>query len=46
MSADIAMKFNTPYIADQFKNSPLMIAMVRNSNKMVKNIVQNAIDDE
>jgi len=45
-SADFAMSFNTPYIADCFDNRPLMIAMVRNSNKMVKNIVQNAVDNE
>ena len=45
-SADFAMSFDTPYIADRFGNRPLMFVMVRNSNKMVKNIVQNAIDNE
>jgi len=45
-SADYAVSFKTPYISDCFGNRPLMIAMVRNSNKMVKNIVQNAIENE
>jgi hypothetical protein len=35
-----------PYIADIFGNTPLMIAMVRTSNKMVANMVQNAIESE
>ena len=45
-SADVAIHFGTPYLSDIFGNTPLMIAMVRNSNKMVANMVKNAIESE
>lgn len=45
-SADLAIQSGTPYISDCFHNTPLMIAMARNSNKLVANMVQNAIESE
>ena len=45
-SADRAIKFETPYISDQFGNTPLKIAIHRNSTKIVALIVENAIESE
>jgi hypothetical protein len=45
-SVALAIQFGTPYISDCFHNSPLMIAMARHSNKLVANMVQNAIESE
>lgn len=45
-SVDQALSLHTENVPDKYNNTPLMMAMVRNSNTVVTNMVQKAIDSE